>query len=337
MRLKDVFVSELRKRGVERIGTRLKKVMSSPGPIARMALYVANGKAEVCRSDGGLQHSFTLSGHFVSLPPHAYVGRCRQEILLSREELTGHSFPYVVVDCRFYDEHSEKEKWKLELQVKQSLGVVREYMWDERLVVTYHDFGYGSYYPTTEDFLKENEIERVVLLDPSGEELFEKTNAECFVIGGIVDKSGKKRGYTSKIGRSLEKEGFDVDYRKIELKGDVVGVPDRINHIAEILLKVELDGEDVERAIRAVQPPLVAKWRLRKELHKRTLRVCIGDRVLRVVAQSEFDYFREWLNIRKQDFYEVCREQRFFVISDKVMKHIKARKWDERKRCFRLR
>jgi len=337
MRLKDVFVSELRKNGVERVGTRLKKVISSPDPIARMALYVANGKAEVCRSDGGLQHSFTLNGHFVSLPPHAYVGRCGQEIIFSREELTAYPFPYVVVDCRFYDEHSEKEKWKLELQVKQSLGVVREYMWDERLVVTYHDFGYGLYYPTTEDFLKEKGIRKVVLLDPSGEELFEKTNSECFIIGGIVDKSGKKRGYTSKIGRSLEKEGFDVDYKRIELKGDVVGVPDRVNHIAEILLRVELDGEDVERAVRDVQPPLVAKWRLRKELHERTLRVCVGDGVIRVVSQSEFEYFRKWLNIRRQDFYEVCREQRFFVVSDKVMKHIKAQKWEERKRCFRLR
>ncbi|WP_202319823.1 tRNA (guanine-N1)-methyltransferase [Archaeoglobus neptunius] len=336
MRLRDVFVSELRRRNVKRVGTRLKKVMSSSDPVARMALYVANGKAQVCRSDGGLRHSFTLDGHFVSLPPHAYVGRCKSEILLGKEDLTGYPFPFLVVDCRFYDEHSEKERWKIDLQVKQALGVVREYMWDEKLVVTYRDFGYGNYWPTTEDFLREQEIERVVLLDPNGESLFEKTGAKCFVIGGIVDKSGKKRGYTSKIGRSLEKDGFDVDYRRIELRGDVIGVPDRINHIAEILLRVELDGEDVESAVKAVQPPLVAKWRLRKELHEKTFRVCAGDRTFRVVSKDEFHRFKEWLNIRKQDFYEVCMEQGFFVVSGNVIRQIKALEWDARKRCFRL-
>ncbi len=335
MRLRDVFVSELRKKGVERIGTRLKKVMSSKDPIARMALYVANGKAEVCRSDGGLQHSFTLDGHFTALPPQAYVGRCSTEILLSREDLIRHPFPCIIVDCRFYGEHSDKERQKLEIQIKKTLGVVREYMWDEKLIVT-HDFGHGNYYPSAEEFLREKGIKKVILLDPNAEELFGHCRAECFVIGGIVDKSGTKKGYTTRIGRELEKEGIDVDYRKIELRGDVVGVPDRINHITEILLKVVLDGKDVEQAIREVQPPLVAKWRLRKDLHTRTVRVCVGGKTHRVVARGEFEYFREWLNIREQDFYEVCREQRFFVVSDKVMNWIKTLKWNERRRCFRL-
>lgn len=336
MRLRDAFASELKKMGVERIGTRLKKVMSSPDPIARMALYVANGKAEVCRSDGGLQHSFTLDGRFVNLPPQAYVGRCRSEILLSRDNLTAYPFPYIVVDCRFFDQHSEKEKWKIELQVKQTLGVVRNYMWDEKLITTYRDVGFGTFYPSTEEFLRDKGIEKVVLLDPGGEKLYSKTHAKCFIIGGIVDKSGLKKGYTSRIGKALENEGFDVDYRRIELKGDVIGVPDRINHIAEILLKVELDGMDVENAIKAVQPPLVAKWRLRKELHNKTLRVCAGKRVFRVVARDEFDHFKDWLNIRKQDFYEVCREQKFFVVSDRVLEMIKSREWDEKRRCFRI-
>ncbi len=335
MRLRDVFVSELKRRGVERVGTRLKKILSASDPIARMALYVANGKAEVCKTDGGLQHSLTLDGHFTTLPPHAYVGRCSTEILLRREDLIKHPFPYILIDCRFYDEHSEKEKEKLKIQIKKTLGVIREYMWDEKLVVT-HDFGHGKYYPSSEEFLKEKKIRRVVLLDPNAEDLFNGCMAECFVIGGIVDKSGKKRGYTTKIGRELEETGIDVDYRKIVLRGDVVGVPDRINHIVEILLKVVLDGKDVEQAIREVQPPLVAKWRLRKDLHSRTVRVCIGDRVLRVVAQSEFGYFRSWLNLRKKDFYEVCKEQRFYVVSERAMEWIRAQKWNERRRCFEV-
>jgi tRNA (adenine9-N1/guanine9-N1)-methyltransferase len=336
MRLRDVFVEELRKRGISRVGTRLKKVMSSSDPIARMALYVANGKAEVCKSDGGLQHSFTLDGHFVNLPPQAYVGKCYSDVLLTKDDLIKHPFPYVVVDCRFYDEHSEKERWKINLQIKQTLGIVREYMWDDKLVVTYRDVGFGKYYPSTEEFLREKVIERVILLDPNGEELYGRTGAECFIIGGIVDKAGTKKGYTSRIGKALEREGVEVDYRRIELRGDVIGVPDRINHIAEVLLRVELDDEDVESAVKAVQPPLVAKWRLRKELHEKTVRVCVGEEVVRVVEKGTFDEFREWLNITKKDFYDVCREQKFFAVSEKVMSWIKSLEWNERRRCFRL-
>uniref|UniRef100_A0A7C3R8Y9 tRNA (Guanine-N1)-methyltransferase n=1 Tax=Archaeoglobus fulgidus TaxID=2234 RepID=A0A7C3R8Y9_ARCFL len=336
MRLKDVFISRLREKGVERIGTRMKKVLSSHDPIARMALSVANGKAEVCRSDGGLQHSLTLSGHFVSLPPQAYVGKCNSEILLCRDELVSYPFPYVLVDCRFYDKHTEKEKWKIGIQVRQTLGVVREYMWDDKLIVTYRDLGFGRFWKTTEEFLMESGIEKVVLLDPNGDELYDRTEEKCFIIGGIVDKAGTKKGYTSKIGKSLEKEGVEVDYRRIELRGDVVGVPDRINHIAEILLRVELDGESVESAVRAVQPPLVAKWRLRKELHDKTVRLCLGEKTVRVVEVGVFDEFKEWLNITRKDFYDVCREQKFFVVSQKVMEQIKSLEWDERKRCFRM-
>ncbi len=335
MRLKDVFVEMLKSKGIERVGTRLRKVVSSQDPIRMMALYVANGKASVCEGSGGLQHSLDLNGNFVSEPPQAYVGNCDGKAVLSREELLSTTdFPYIVVDCRFYDLHSEKEKRKLGIQVKQTLGVIREYMWDEKLIISGIDFGFGCYYPSTEEFLAEKNISRIVLLDPNAEKVFDGSKAECYIIGGIVDKSGNKRGLTSKIGEQLEKAGFDVDSRKILLRGDIVGVPDRINHIAEIVLKVILDGKDVESAIREVQPPIVAKWRLRKDLHERTIRVCCNGRVFRVVAKSAFSEFAEWLNIRWRDFYEVCREQRFFVVSDEVMERIKSSRWDEKLRCF---
>ncbi len=334
MRLKDVFVELLKSKGIERIGTRLKKISSSSDPIRMMALYVANGKANVCVADNTLQHSYDLAGRFTNDPPQAYVGKCEENILISREDLVSYPFPYLVVDCRFYNLHTEKEKWKLELQIKQTLGVVREYMWDDRLIVTGKNFGFGQFYESTEQFLERKGIKHVVLLDPNAKDVFDGSRAECYIIGGIVDKSGNKRGLTSKIGEKLRSAGVEVDSRKILLRGDVVGVPDRINHIAEILLRVVLDGEDVEAAIRHVQPPLVAKWRLRKELSKRSVRVCIGGKLCRVVAKSEFGSFREWLNIRKKDFYEVCREQELFVVSDRVMEEIITKKWDERRRCY---
>jgi tRNA (adenine9-N1/guanine9-N1)-methyltransferase len=318
MRLKDVFIEMLGERGIERISSSILKIVTSTDPLRMMALYIANGKANICFSSKTQKASFNLNGEKVYEPPQAYVGYCSDSIFTREELVSRCNFPYIVVDCRFYDLHSEKEKRKLLIQIQQTLSVVRKYMWDEKLIVT-RDFGYGTFYPSTEEFLKEKGIEEVLLLDPGAKEVFTGEYADCYVIGGIVDKSGNKRGLTSKMGEELEKAGFKVKSRKILLRGDVVGVPDRINHIAEILLKVVLDCEELEKAIREVQPPVVAKWRLRKELHDHTVRFKRGDETFRIVPKSTYYRFN-WLNLSKEDFYEVCSQQRFIVVSDEIIK-----------------
>lgn len=194
-------------------------------------------------------------------------------------------------------------------------------MWDEKLIVTHKDFGIGIFYPSTEDFLKETGINEVILLDPNGDEIFTGQKAKCYVIGGIVDKVGNKKGWTSKIGKRLRRKGIRVGSLRIELKGDVIGVPDRLNTIIEILLRVILDGEDVEKAVKSVQSPLVAKWRLRKELPKRTIRIDVRGKPFRVVRKSEIKNFN-WLNIRPKDFYKVCSELRYVVLNDEFLEYI---------------
>ncbi len=326
MRLIDLFLTILRERGIEKIGTFRKF-----GDLTEIALLVANGKYSICKC-GEWKYAYDLSGREVDAVD-ACLAKC-DDAMVSREDiLRRDTFPYVAVDCRFYELHSEKEKYSLELQIKQTLGVVRKYMWDDKLIVTHHDFGVGRFYPSLEGFLSEKGIERVVLLDPNAERVFSNEEARCYVIGGIVDKSYEKVGLTSKIGEALEKSGFEVEARKILLRGDIVGVPDRINHIAEILLRVVLDGEDIEKAVRSVQPPLVAKWRLRKELPGLSFRICSGGRTFRAVKKSDFDKF-DWLNLERRHFYEVCSEFRFFVLSDDFASRLG--RWNERRRCYEL-
>lgn len=225
---------------------------------------------------------------------------------------------YIVIDCRYFDKHTDKEKKKLILQVQQSLGVVKKYSC--KLVVTHKDLGVGFYYPSTSSFIRDRGIRNVILLDPRGEDLFVGQKAECYVIGGIVDKVGNKKGWTSKIGEELRKYGINFKSVRIELRGDVVGVPDRINSIVEIVLRV-LNGEDVEDAIRNVQSPLVAKWRLRKEIPKRTVRIDVKGKPFRVIKKSEFENFK-WLNVRLKDFYEVCSELRYLILKDEWLEDI---------------
>ncbi|MFN3383689.1 MAG: tRNA (guanine-N1)-methyltransferase [Archaeoglobaceae archaeon] len=328
MRVRDLFAEKLRKLGVERVGAIFRTSLKDP--LKSMALQIMNSNAKVLLGDHGLKFSFSLDGKKLDSPPQAVVGY-GENAILRKEDLLD-DFPYIAVDCRFYDLHSEKEKSKLKLQVTQTLGVIRNFMWDEKLVLSGKDLGVGVYCESLEEFLKNKGIEEVVLLDPKGDKLFDNKKAKCYVIGGIVDK-GENKDLTSEIGKELEKAGIKCDRRRIELKGDIIGVPDRINHIAEIVLKVVIDGLEVERAIREVQPVVVARWRLRKEVPKRSVRLRLKDKTIRVVAKSCFEELN-WLNVQKKDFYEVCREQRIYVVSERVMEGIKKLKWDERKNFY---
>lgn len=335
VRLREIFVEKLRSHGVERIGTRIREILSSRDPIRSMAVAVANGKFKVLSGNAGLNFSFNLEGKFLFEPPDAYIGKDGEPFFGKEELIEGIDFPFLAVDCRFYALHSEKEKNKIRLQVTKTLGTVREFMWDEKLIISGQDFGVGVYCERLEDFLIEKGIDEVVLLDPKGEKLFENKRADCYVIGGIVDKA-ENRDLTTLIGDELERAGIKCDRRRIELRGDIIGVPDRINHIAEIVLKVVLDDLDVESAVRSVQPITVAKWRLRKELPKKGVRICIGNKTIRVVPKSVFNEF-DWLNLRVSDIYDVCREQRLYIVSEQLMQKVKKLSWDEKKKCYILR
>lgn len=335
MKLRDVLIRLLRKKGIGTISTNIDRILDSDDVIQMMAIYIANGKAKVCRGHRGV--AFDLEGRRIDRDADAFVGRC-DDAIFGREELIEEAkkefFPYIVIDCSFFDRHIEKEKRKIIFQITQTLGVIRRFMWDKKLIVTALNCGVGIYYPTTAEFIRERGIKDVILLDPFGDEIFEGQRAECYVIGGIVDKVGNKTGWTSKLGEMLKEEGIEFRSMRILLRGDVIGVPDRINTIAEIVLRVVLGSEDVETAIRKVQSPLVARWRLRKEIPKLTIRIDVNGVPFRVVRKSEFENF-DWLNIDKMDFYEVCSELGYLVMEDeRIEEIIKDAEWDEKKRRY---
>jgi len=311
VRLKDVLVDLLREKGIDCVSFKTAKVFGHD-PLQFAATLIASGKAKLCRGKG--KYCFNLIGERVEYCEFT-LDRCG-EAVISREDLVERAsdFPYIVIDCRFAHLHSEKEFKSLMTQIRETLNVVREYMWDERLVVSgLKTDTNATHVDRLEDFLKDKK--RIILLDPNAEEVYEGERADVFIIGGIVDKSGNKKGLTSKIGEELRRNGIEFESRKILLRGDVVGVPDRLNHIAEIVLKVVLEGKGVEEAIREVQPRKVAKWRLRIELPKFVERVSVRGKTFRVVRKSVFERF-DWLNITKEDFYDVAREQGVIVIDD---------------------
>ncbi len=186
---------------------------------------------------------------------HVAGMRCPHDFAGYAEELLPRT-PRIIVDLSLWHEHTETEKHELVEQVVSTLRVVREYYWDAHLYLT----------NTNEEFLRFMSVHaagmrhranlspgfprldgRTVMLDPAGplratEEYIR--SVDNFVIGGIVDKERSSPGATARLAERL---GID-ERARLDLRGSVVGVPDRINKVSEIILRV-IEGEDLERAI----------------------------------------------------------------------------------------
>ena len=343
MRLKDILTKLLKEKGFERIYTPIR--MESRDPIQQIAVEVANGEMKICKAEKRTRFSYTLDGKWVEMPADVFAGKCDGEVIVERESLikaTG--FPYILVDCSFFDLHSQKEKSRLKVQLKATLGVVRDFMWDEKLVVSgnlppdfLHDLSSKvKFCKTSAEFLKGLKG-KIILLDPNAKETFRGEKASCYIIGGIVDKSGSKKGLTSKIGEMLEREGIEFKSMRIELRGDVVGVPDRINAVTEVVLLTILDGLEVEEAIKRIQSPLIAKWRLKKELPKISKRLDVAKngsvRTFRFVKKSDLKKF-DWLNLSFKEFFEAAMQIGFLVISDEIAAEIEKLEFDPWKKRY---
>ena len=209
-----------------------------------------------------------------------------------------------LVDLSFFSYHTEKGKNSLLMQVKESLNVIREYLFDTNLILInfpkkfLNFLGKNSckFYERNEfDFSKYNAI----ILDPYGEENFEEKDLEkydLFLIGGIVDV-GQRWYYATKY----LFEDLNFKRKKIELRGSIRGVPDRINLIIKILLESFYKKIPLEKAI--------VKNQTRKEIFDRLS--------LELKRNSSFDEIKEVINVDHRSFNEIYEKLRK-VISKKA-------------------
>ncbi|GAB6101971.1 tRNA (guanine(9)-/adenine(9)-N1)-methyltransferase [Thermococcus atlanticus] len=342
-KLGKIFAELLAERGIQKIGSLSKRVpgRDSGDKLQEIATAVLEGYGAICRLKKPAYIAWDLEGNPVHWAEYAFVHSSiagKFEPVLTSEDLKSvlPDYPYFIIDLMHWGLHSRKEKVKVALQSAQSYGVIRDYLWGERLALTWvnGEFKALSNFPldkitayegSTAEFLKEKGIEDVVLLDPRAEKELgqDDLNAGAFVIGGIVDTSGKKKGTTARIGEALENAGIRVRRRKIALRGDIVGVPDRINMILDIMLRILVEGKPAEKAILEVQAPLQARWRLRKELPRRKTRFMVNGKKFLVVERELFDEYSEWLNIRWEDFVKVLKELDFVALERRRIRHLK--------------
>ncbi|AEK72218.1 tRNA m1G methyltransferase [Thermococcus sp. 4557] len=338
--LADVFREALREKGIESFGVLSKRFRKSKNKLQDVAVEIINGKGAVFRVPEKTLVAWDLNGNRVEGAHYAYAPLCMMEKfepVLTPEELRSKlpEWPYFIIDLYHWDKHTQKEKGKVCLQVSQSYGLLRDYFTGRELAVTWANDEFKRmfkgpidritpYAGPTAEFLEKNGINEVVLLDPWAEEVLSEKDFDvgAFIIGGIVDTGGNKKKTTPKIGEELERAGIRVRRRKIVLKGDVVGVPDRINRILGIILKMMVEGKSMDEAVYEFQEPLHARWRLRKELPKRAIRYKVNGKTYRVVEKELFDEYSRWLKIRWEDFVKVLREPDLIALERKRIHHL---------------
>ncbi|MBB5255037.1 tRNA (adenine(9)-N1)-methyltransferase Trm10 [Sulfurisphaera ohwakuensis] len=151
-------------------------------------------------------------------------------------------YPLIVIDMSLFNELDEEEKKKTLLQVNLTLHVIRKFLWDGNLaLINSPNISLGK-----ARNIDNIETDNCIVLDPYGdiianEEIIRRT--DVFIIGGIVDKGRRLKHATSKLA-----EKYPCKKVKITLRGSIVGVPDEINKITDIILAVKF-GKDIEKAI----------------------------------------------------------------------------------------
>jgi len=337
--LADVFREALREKGIESIGVLSKRFRKSKNKLQDIAVEIVHGKGAIFRVPEKTAVAWDLNGNRVEGSYYAYAPLCmvdKFEPVLTLEELRARlpEWPYFIIDLQLWDKHTPKEKGKVCLQVNQSYGLLRDYFTGGELAVTWAGEEFRSmfhgpldritaYEGPTAEFLKERGIDEVVLLDPWADDVLSEKDfgVGAFIIGGIVD-TGRDKKLTPKIGEELENAGIRVRRRKIILRGDIFGVPDRINRILGIILKMMVEGKPMDEAVYEFQEPLHARWRLRKELPKHAVRYKVNGKTYRVVEKELFDEYSKWLKIRWEDFVKVLRELDLVALERKRMQHL---------------
>lgn len=233
-------------------------------------------------------------------------------------------FPLFVVDLVLKHIHTQEELSSLRVQIAVSLSVIREYLWDRHLVVSSADaqtaqwlseaFGAHKVMITR---ARPNEIlwdvgaERVYILRPDAHHELtpeELMSADAFLIGGIVDKIPRKG--VSRVLDNLVPWGIA---RKISLRGSVIGVPERVNRVIEILLKARyLYSGDIEKAIISTMTKKDVYARLYAEINKAARRVGKA----RVVDWGLYYKLRSWLPITKEDFVLVSKKAGVEIVGE---------------------
>ena len=151
--------------------------------------------------------------------------------------------PQFVLDFSLWNELDEEEKRKTLFQVEMAVATIRKWLWEGNIRLA--NLPPGITFPYS--FAVKEAEGKCVVLDPKGDDVDSEglRQFDVFIIGAVVDKGRRLKNATLRI---AEKAGYDCPRVRIALWGSTLGVPDEINKIVEIVLRVKR-GEELDKAI----------------------------------------------------------------------------------------
>ena len=240
------------------------------------------------------------------------------------ELLPNPPLPLFVIDLSMRFIHSEDELAKLRLQIAVSLNVIRRYLWDPHLALTSVDVATQSWISELvgenkmtimqskpSELLWSMDADRVIILRPDAPQPLTGSDvamADAFLIGGVVDRI--PRPGVSRVLDNLVPWGTP---RRIELRGSIIGVPERINRIIEILLKARYEYHgDIEKSIISSMTKKDVVARAYIEIVKNAVKRPGGS----FISWDFYNELRTWLPLTPEDFIKAAQRANVKIVGD---------------------
>ncbi|RLG77155.1 MAG: hypothetical protein DRO12_03000 [Thermoprotei archaeon] len=196
------------------------------------------------------------------IEPASTAKKAHDKIVKLTDELRPRK-PVFVIDMVLWDILSDTEKNEFYKQFLVLLSTIRSYLFDDCLVIAptppevKNKIGeWGLRHKvvlldvTAAELFSKIKPKKVVMLDPYAPTELKRTDldSDVFILGGIIDKEFPRPYATYTMYLIEEFDKMNVERRSLRLWGSVIGVPDRLNKVVEIVLNARWE-KDINRSI----------------------------------------------------------------------------------------
>ncbi|MEM1938820.1 MAG: tRNA (guanine-N1)-methyltransferase [Acidilobaceae archaeon] len=204
----------------------------------------------------------------------------------------------------------------IRVQIQESLEKIREYLWDPHLAITSSDRSFIEWVnmiagrnkvtitqSKPSELLWSMDADKVIIVRQDAPHPITPNDilsSEAFLLG--VSQDNIPRPEYGRLLDNLVPWGLP---RRIELKNSIVGVPDSLNKIIEVILKARYKyNGDIEKAIITSMTQKNITTRLYYEIVKRAKRDLEGPSI----SWDLYYELSKWLPITKLDFTRVAEK-----------------------------
>jgi len=289
-----------------------------------LSIMLLEGKARIClESDvrggaiayerGGVRLLHRAGDYYTNVHVYWYSKSCRGVDITDsiREELR----PYIdeikrkilfIIDVSFWHEHTEIEKKELIEQIILTIKTVRKYLHDSCLAITSCSREFLQYFENAtrgmrhsviiteldlRNFLKKVLKLRgnIAMLDPEGEFVLNDVDVlsyNVYIMGGIIDKERVDKFGTYRLYNMYRLWELNIPRFRIALDGSVIGVPDRLNKIAEIIIEAKLFKTPIINAIIKQQSKRDRIYRWMYEIQKHAKKSRCNGKIVYIVTRE---------------------------------------------------